>query len=178
MGRKLRDKLQKVTIASEKLSEGERHNLILECDATRKQKQKEYTDKHWLAHTSDIHECDTVLVKQLPKTNKLTPNFEPVPSKVIRKDGNAVIVQSPRGPMRMRDSAHVKKFISTAVTTGVGDITCDLTEAVQPTVSTPTHMEPQEAVPTAVSSEVVPVTTPRPGRVRNAPAWMKDFVSK
>ena len=94
------------------------------------------------------------------ETNKLTPNFEPVPSQVIRKDGNAVIVQSPGGPMRMRNSAHVKKFIPTAVTTGVGDIT----EAVQPTVATPTHVEPQEAVPTTVSSEVVPVTAPRPGR--------------
>ena len=174
MGRKLRDKLPKVTIASEKLSEGERRNLILERDAARKQKQKEYADKHRLAHTSDIHEGDTVLVKQLHKTNKLTPNFEPVPSQVIRKDGNAVIVQSPGGPMRMRNSAHVKKFIPTAVTTGVGDIT----EAVQPTVSTPTRVEPQEAVPTTASPEVVPVTAPRPGRERNAPAWMKDFVSK
>ena len=62
MGRKLRDKLPKVTIASEKLSEGERRNLILERDAARKQKQKEYADKHRLAHTSDIHEGDTVLV--------------------------------------------------------------------------------------------------------------------
>ena len=87
MGRKLRDKLPKVTIASEKLSEGDRRNLILERDAARKQKQKEYADKHRLAHTSDIHEGDTVLVKQLHKTNKLTPNFEPVPSQVIRKDG-------------------------------------------------------------------------------------------
>ena len=78
----------------------------------------------------------------------------------------------------MRNSAHVKKFIPTVVTTGLGDITCDGTEAVQPTVSTPTHVEPQEAVPTIVSPEVVPVTAPRPGRARNAPAWMKDFVSK
>ena len=46
MGRKLRDNLPKVTIASD----------------------------------------------QLHKTNKLTPNFEPVPSQVIRKSGNAVIV--------------------------------------------------------------------------------------
>ena len=78
----------------------------------------------------------------------------------------------------MRKCAHVKKFILTAVTTGVGVITCDFTEVVQLTVSTPTHVEPQEAVPTTVSSEVVPVTAPRPGGPRNAPAWMKDFVSK
>ena len=167
-----------MTIASEKLSKGERRNLILERDAARKQKQKEYADKHRLAHTSDINEGDMVLVKQLHKTNKLTPNFEPVPSQVIRKEGNAVIVQSPGGPLRMRNSAHVKKFIPTAVTTGVGDITCDFTEAVQPTVSTPPHVEPQEAVPITVSSEVVPVTAPRPGRAQNAPAWMKNFVSK
>ena len=178
MGRKLRDKLPKVTIASEKFFEGERCNLNLERDTAHKQKQKEYTDKHRLAHTSDIHEGDSVLVKQLHKTNKLTPNFEPVPSQVIWKGENAVIVQSPGGPLRMRNSAHVKKCILTAVNTGVGDITCDLTEAVQPTVSTPTHVEPQEAVPTTVSPEVVPVTAPRPGRARHAPAWMKDFVSK
>ena len=162
MGRKLRDKLLKVTIASEKLSEGERRNLTLEHDAVRKQKHKEYADKHRLAHTSDKHKGDTVLMKQLHKTNKLTPNFEPVPSQVIRKDDDAVIVQSPGGPLRMRNSVHVKKFIPTAVTTGVGDITCDLTEAVQPTVSTPTRVEPQEVVPTTVSLEVVPVTAPQP----------------
>ena len=127
--------------------------------------------KNW---KSEIHEGDTVLVKQLHKTNKLTPNFEPIPSQVIRKDGDAVIVQSPGGPLHIRNSAHVKKFIPTAVTTGVGDIT----EAVQPTVSTPTRVEPQEAVLTTASPEVVPVTAPRPGRARNAPAWMKDFVSK
>ena len=74
----------------------------------------------------------------------------------------------------MRNSAHIKKLIPTAVTTGVGDIT----EAAQPTVSTPTCVEPREAVPTTASPEVVPVTAPRPGRARNAPAWMKDFVSK
>ena len=42
---------------------------------------------------------------------------------------------------------HSAKFILTAVTTRVGDIT----EAVQPTVSTATRVEPQEAVPTTVS---------------------------
>ena len=42
-----------------------------------------------------------------------------------------MLVQSPGGPLHMRNSAHVKKFIPTAVTTGVGDITCDGTEAVQ-----------------------------------------------
>ena len=111
----------------------------------RKQKQKEYADKHRLEHTSAIHEGETILVKQLHKTNKLTPNFEPVPSQVMRNDGNAVIVQSPGGPLRKRNSAHVKRFILTAVTTGVGDIT---------------RVEPQEAVPTTVSPEVVPVTSP------------------
>ena len=45
MGRKLRDKLPKGTIASEKMSEGEHHNLILECDAALKQMQNVYTDK-------------------------------------------------------------------------------------------------------------------------------------
>ena len=37
MGRKLREKLPKVTIASEKMSEGECHNLILKRDAARKE---------------------------------------------------------------------------------------------------------------------------------------------
>ena len=125
LGRKLRDKLPKVTIASEKLSEGELRILILECDAARKQKQKEYADKHPPGHTSDIHEGDdTVLVKQLHKTNNLMQNFETVPSQVIRKDGNAVLVQSLGGLLRMRNSAHLKKCIPTAVTTRVGDRGC------------------------------------------------------
>ena len=90
----------------------------------------------------------------------------------MRNDGNAVIVQSPGELLRMRNSAHVKRYILTAVTTGVGGITCDSTEAVQPTVSTPTCVEPHEPVPTTVSPEVVP------GRARHAPAWIKDFVTK
>ena len=68
--------------------------------------------------TSDIHEGDTVLVKQLQKANKVMPDFEPVRSQVIRKNGNTVIVKSPGGPQRMRtQSVQVKKFTQTAVTT-------------------------------------------------------------
>ena len=110
-----------------------------------------YADKHWLAHTRDIHAGDTVLVKQLHKTNKLTPYFEPVSSQVIRKDGNAVILQSPGGLLHMRNSTHVNQFIPTAVTTLVADIICDVTEAVQPTLCTPTRLDPQETAPTTFS---------------------------
>ena len=77
----------------------------------------------------------------------------------------------------MRNSMHVNQFIPTAVTTQVADITCDVTEAVRPTVSTPTRVDPQEAVPTTASPEVIPAPAPRPGRARHAPTWMKDFVS-
>ena len=49
------------------------------------------------------------------------------------------------------------------MTTPVGDITCQktgVTEAVEPTVSTLTCLEPQGAVPTTASPEVVPAAAP------------------
>ena len=101
MQRNLRNKLPKVTITPERLSEGECLSLIQENNAMPKQKQKMYVDKHWLACTNDTQEGDTILVKQLHKANKLMPNFEPVPSLVFQKGGNALIVRSPGGTQRM-----------------------------------------------------------------------------
>ena len=46
------------------------------------------------------------------------------------------------------------------MTTPVDDITGGVTEAVEPTVSTPTCVEPQGAVPTTASPEVVPAAAP------------------
>ena len=177
MGRKLRDKLPKVTIASEKLSEGERRNLILERAAAAKQKQKEYVDKHRLAPTSDIHEGDTILVKQLHKTNKLTPKFESVPSQVIRMDGNAVIVQSPGGPLRMRNSAHVKKFILTTVTTRV--VTSHVTlQRLFSRLYPPLLMWNPRRQFLALFPQRWSLSLPCDQVIRNAPALMEDFVSK
>ena len=111
MGRKLRDKIPRVRINSEGLTDTDRKEMIAERDAVRKLKEKEYADKRRRATPSNIMVGDQVLVKQLHRENKLTPTFDPTPYEVIRREGNAVIVQSPNGPQRMRNTAHVKKFI-------------------------------------------------------------------
>jgi len=44
------------------------------------------------------------------RENKLSPNYEPEPYIVTRKDGNAVILQDTNGNNRMRNIAHMNKF--------------------------------------------------------------------
>ena len=51
-----------------------------------------------------------MLLKQTCE-NKLSPNYEPEPYIVTRKDGNAVIIQDTNGNNKMRNIAHMKKFV-------------------------------------------------------------------
>ena len=62
------------------------------------------------AKHSDIEEGDKVLLKQT-RENKLSPNYEPEPCIVTRKDGNAAILQDTNGNKEMRNIAHMKKFV-------------------------------------------------------------------
>lgn len=40
-----------------------------------------------------------------------SPNFEPLPYKVVEKKGNAVLIQDHEGNTRLRNASHMKKFI-------------------------------------------------------------------
>ena len=45
------------------------------------------------------------------RENKLSPNYEPEPYIVTRKDGNAAILQDTNENNKMRNIAHMKKFV-------------------------------------------------------------------
>ena len=112
MERKLRDKLPRLKIPNDRATEAEWQQLLRERDALAKLRQKEYADLRRSAEHSNIVEGDEVLLRQT-RENKLPPNFEPEPYKVIEKDGNAVVVADAEGNTKMRNAAHMKKLVQT-----------------------------------------------------------------
>lgn len=71
---------------------------------------KQYADTRRGATPSDFKQGDTVLVKNFKNTGKLTPNFDPCPYTVKRKEGNEVTVTSKEGVDYRRNTSHVKAF--------------------------------------------------------------------
>ena len=178
MGRKLRDKLPQVEFSKDRPTEAYWQQLLRERDTRAKLRQKEYADRTRGAKHSNIEEGDKVLLKQT-RENKLSPNYEPEPYVVTRKDGNAVILQGANGNNKMRSIAHMKKFVDPeTVDKGKTDPQPHLAE--QPVQSEQDHPHPspsQAAVDTreAPSSPLSSVAS-RPVRARQAPAWMQDYV--
>ena len=115
MGEKLRDKLPKVEFSGEQVTEGYWQQQLRERDARSKLRQREYADRTRGAKYSDIRSGDRVLLKQA-HDSKLSPNFEPEPYVVAHKDGNAVVLQDAKGNCKMRNIAHMKKFVEPATT--------------------------------------------------------------
>ena len=110
MSRCLKDKLPKVTIPSERITEAHWQQLLRERDARGKLRQKEYADSKRSAQYSDIVEGDRILLNK-SRDNKLSPNFEPVPYKVVEKKGNAVLIEDQEGNTKLRNTSHMKKFL-------------------------------------------------------------------
>jgi hypothetical protein len=108
MGRTLRDKLPRLTIPEDRATEAEWQQRLRERDALSKLRQKEYADKKRSAEHSIIEQGDDVLLKQT-RENKLDTNFEPMPYKVIQKEGNSILLENHEGVRKMRNIAHVKK---------------------------------------------------------------------
>lgn len=90
---------------------------------SKKGKAKIYTDNRQNAKTSDIEVGDQVLVRQ-DKTDKFTTTFHSTPHKVIHREGNSVIVQSPTGAKYARNTTFVKKFHSVETPTVNRDMKC------------------------------------------------------
>jgi len=86
MGRTLRDKLPRVKFSKDRPTEAYWQQLLRERDNRAKLRQKEYADRTRGAKHSNIGEGDKVLLKQT-RENKLSPNYEPEPYVVTRKDG-------------------------------------------------------------------------------------------
>ena len=181
MGRRLNDKLPRVTIPSERITEAHWQQLLRERDARGKLRQKEYADSKRSARYSDIGEGDHILLNK-SRDNKLSPNFKPLPYKVVEKRGNAVLIQDQEGNTKLRNVSHMKKFIQPDPATEAtevhgGDQTEDMPTGrqLETTALTPTaNVDKQPTPPTESSAIPLPL---RPARVRRPPAWMSDFVS-
>ena len=177
MGRKLRDKLSKVEFSGEQVTEGYWQQQLTERDARSKLRQREYADRTRGARYSDIRSGDKVLLKQA-RDSKLPPDSEPEPYVVAHKDGNAVVLQDAKGNCKMRNIAHMKKFVEPATTKieaskGPGQL--ELPEQVvepaqcdQPeTKASQSLVQPQEVLPSNLprSSDTI-----RPTRISHKPA--------
>ena len=171
MGRKLREKLPRLKIPNDRATEAEWQQLLRERDALAKLRQKEYTDLRQSAEHSNIVEGDEVLLRQT-RENKLSPNFEPEPYKVIEKDGNAVVIADAEGNTKMRNAAHMKKLVQTtepdAESQSRGQAESQGMQSAPP--------EPSEvpAPPPELPADLVP----RPACTKQPPFWLKDCVPK
>ena len=110
MGRRLKDKPPKVTIPSGRITEAHWQQLLRERDVRGKLPQKEYADSKRSAQYSNIVEGDRILLNK-SRDNKPSPNFEPVPNKVVKKKCNAVLLEDQDGNTKLRDTSHLEKFL-------------------------------------------------------------------
>lgn len=109
-GRTIRDKLPKIDQPMEKGTACDQETR--DRDLQTKEKGKEYTDKRRHAKVSEVEVGDTVWQKKMIKTNKLAPMFEPVPHKVIEKNGAEVTIENPDSNARYkRNVSHVIKAV-------------------------------------------------------------------
>ena len=178
MGRRLNDKLPRVAIPTDRVTEAHWQQLLRERDARAKLRQKEYADSKRSAEYSDIGEGDRILLNK-SRDNKLSPSFEPLPYKVVEKKGNAVLIQDQEGNTKMRNASHMKKFIHPDPSTETHGTrerkeTSITTQSEAAVLSPSSHVDEHLPLPSESSPSAPPS---RPVRARQPPAWMKDFVS-
>ena len=109
------------------------------------------------------------------RENKLSPNYEPEPYIDTRKDGNAAILQDTNENNKMRNIAHMKKFVDPGnVDKGEIDLQPHLAEQpVQPEQDQPNPSPSQPAADTPEApSSPLPSVSSRPVHSRDPPAWM------
>ena len=109
MGRNLGDKLPKVKVQTDRVTEGEWQVLLGERYAKAKLRQRENADKTTAATPTDTKEGDAVL-RESKRSDKLIPQYEPDPYRVVKRNGNAVILEDNTGRTKMRNTAHMKKL--------------------------------------------------------------------
>lgn len=81
---------------------------------------KERYDKAHNTRESTLAEGDVVLMKNLVKQNKLSPTFLPAPARVIKKEGNSILVETPEGVQYRRNTSHVKKVPNNSIVASNG----------------------------------------------------------
>lgn len=70
---------------------------------------QEYIDKRRNARANPIEVGDIVLMKEMVKRNKLTPEFGSADFTVVDRNGSDVLVQSQAGQTYRRNVTHLKK---------------------------------------------------------------------
>ena len=110
MGRKRRDKLPRVEFSKERTTEAYWQQLLRERERDNRPKlrQKEYADRTQEPDRAILRRA-TKCYQEQTRENKLSPNYEPEPYIVTRKDGHAVILQDTNGNKKMRNVAQMKK---------------------------------------------------------------------
>ena len=104
-GREMRTKLPSWNCAENML---ESVDEIRERDWTNKLQGKLYADKRRRATKLDVKVGDEVL--QQEKKNKVSPNFNPEPCKVVEIGGGQVTVQNKQGVNITRSTGHTKQY--------------------------------------------------------------------
>ncbi|XP_058456480.1 uncharacterized protein K02A2.6-like [Malaya genurostris] len=81
---------------------------VIERDKEMKEKGKLYADKRRHAKVNHMSEGDNVLVKNMIKSNKLTPTFGSESCKVIKRKGGDVVIASESGAKYRRHITHLQ----------------------------------------------------------------------
>ncbi|XP_055615386.1 uncharacterized protein K02A2.6-like [Toxorhynchites rutilus septentrionalis] len=104
-GRKFRDWIPQLSHSSQGLNDEVRDN-----DRRYKFKSKVHYDAVKRTKESNLRIDDRVLMKNLNPANKLTPTFHSEPARVVQKQGNSIVVETPAGQRYRRNSSHLKKL--------------------------------------------------------------------
>lgn len=151
---------------------------VKDKDAVYKYQAKCQVDAARGAKESEIDRGDQVLMKNMHPSNKLSATFLPGPAKVISKQGNSVIVETPEGVRYRRNSSHLKKVHSPEP-----ERTNSTSDDEHQDWATPTTMEnspvaQREAAanPQQTTSRVAQENSPRPERHIKRPLRFDDYV--
>ena len=145
---------------------------VRDRDLEKKEKSRVYTDTKRRAQEYDLRPGDPVLVRQ-ERQNKMSTNFEADPYKVISKQGNSVVIQSPAGVKYKRNITQVKKFHETEKDCeSVASDADVITENNNGPESTEVELDSSQCV----APENSVVCSERPSRTRMVPRKFQDFV--
>ncbi len=145
---------------------------IRQADAKRKEKIKEYADKHNHAKNTDLSVGDKVLIKQT-KQNKMSTPFKPETFEITDKKESMITAQNAEHTVT-RNASFFKKLPSKIP---VHPIPSDEEEQSAPFVDTAEAVEP---IKTVKPPTVTPVQLPafrRSARARRVPDHFKDYVT-
>lgn len=147
------------------------HEEIRERDWEAKMKGKFYSDTKRHAKENPLQIGESVLVKA-QKTDKLSTNFDPVPRKVINREGSEVTVQSEDGVQTKRHLTAVKKFLEEEKDSEREEEKVR-SEDNQNEVR---NEDNQKQIGKEEESDIEIQVRNRPCRIRKTPSKFKDFV--